>query len=275
MNSRPSYVLEENHTSSREAEAPVFRDIKSGALQGSEEFARGDSASFKDGNGRKEKFSLKSISVIRRELPESTLGWPLLPRTTPLTTEEFRRRKARSMSLIEWVMNLPTRSFDTTRENQTDSDSAEAKISLDGKTEDPTVDNEGTGVEVDARNNGEDEESGPMQETSTNSSFVFTKDSTQSTLGWPLLRIKTSGTSDSFGESEMSLTNQSTQASPKSQINLHFREVLAGQTELPIKLDLVLKLHSSGCRQFRYEELERATRDFSSGSTVIFYLEFT
>ncbi|KAF2310141.1 hypothetical protein GH714_006720 [Hevea brasiliensis] len=83
LNSGSNYVLDENHTSSREAEDVVSRENKSFAIQSSEEFSRNDNASFNYGNGCKEKVSLKSISVIRRELPESTLGWPLLPRSTP------------------------------------------------------------------------------------------------------------------------------------------------------------------------------------------------
>ncbi|KAJ9165946.1 hypothetical protein P3X46_020757 [Hevea brasiliensis] len=279
LNSGSNYVLDENHTSSREAEDVVSRENKSFAIQSSEEFSRNDNASFNYGNGCKEKVSLKSISVIRRELPESTLGWPLLPRSTPLTTADLRKRRARSMSLIEWVMNLPTRSSEMIMENQSDSDSVAANISLDGKTEDSIVDNEGTRVQVvrssenksiDGCSNREDEESSLMQEISSSSFSVFTKDSTQFTLGWPLLRLKTSTTLDSLGESKMSLTNQSTQATPKSQINLPFKEVegLAGQRELPMKLDLVLKLKSSGCKQFSYEELETATHKFSSENLI-------
>ncbi|KAF2310142.1 hypothetical protein GH714_006721 [Hevea brasiliensis] len=95
------------------------------------------------------------------------------------------------MSLIEWVMNLPTRSSEMIMENQSDSDSVAANISLDGKTEDSIVDNEGTRVQVvrssenksiDGCSNREDEESSLMQEISSSSFSVFTKDSTQFTL---------------------------------------------------------------------------------------------
>ncbi|XP_021692697.2 protein kinase STUNTED isoform X2 [Hevea brasiliensis] len=275
LNSGPNFDLDENHTSSREGGDPAFSEIKSCEIHSSEEFSRNDSASLKDGNGCKEKVPLKSISVIRRELPESTLGWPLLPRTK----EALRRSKARSMSLIEWVMNLPTRSFEMIMENQNDSHSVEANIYLDGKTEDSKVNNEGTSVQVvsssenrsvDGSSIREDEQSGLTQEIPSSSFSEFTGESTQFTLGWPLLRIKTSTTIDSLAESEMSIPNQSTQATPKSQINLPFKEVegLARQRVLPMKQELVLRLNSSGCKQFSYEELERVTHKFSSENLI-------
>ncbi|OAY50548.1 PTI1-like tyrosine-protein kinase 1 isoform X2 [Manihot esculenta] len=259
LNSGPDFDLE-NHSSSREARASAFSEIKSCAIQSSEEFSRNGIASLKDGNVCQKKVTLKSISVIRKELPESNLGWPLLPRTTTLSKEALRKSKARSLSLIERVMNLPTRSFDMTMEKQADSDSAEENISLDAKTEDSNI---SENKSVDGSSNREDEGRGLLQEISSSSVSALTEESTQFKFGWPLLRIKTSATVDALEES--------TQASPKSQINMPFKEAeaLAGIRELPLmKLELFLRLKSSGCKQFSYEELARATHKFSSGNLI-------
>nr|AMM42859.1 LRR-RLK [Vernicia fordii] len=261
LNPEPKCYLDDNHTSSREAEAPDFAETNSCAGQSSENVSINDNiASLKDGNGYKQKISLKSISIIRRELPESSLGWPLRRRIFPKGQDAFRRSKARSMSLIEWVTSLPTRSSEMIMNNPTDSNSDEANIFLDGKTDDFISNNEGTSVQVihssendqsiDRSSKRKDEESGYMQETLSGSFSALTEESTQLTLGWPLLSIKTSAILDSLEESEsscgMSLPNQSAQATPKSQIDLP----LAAPRELPM-------IKSSGCKQFSYKELEK------------------
>ncbi|KDP36897.1 hypothetical protein JCGZ_08188 [Jatropha curcas] len=275
LNSGPNFYLDENHACSRETEA----ETKSSTVQSFEDVSRNDNT----GNGYDEKVPLKSISIIRRQLPESILGWPLRPRTISLGEDASRRSKARSMSITEWVMNLPTRSCDTIMQKQSDSNSEETNITLDLKTEDYIV-NDGQNSfqvinsygneSVDRSSNREDEESGLMQE-------ILSEESTQLRLGWPLLRVKTSATSDSLGESEaskMRIANcQSTEATPKSPIDLPFKEVqsspekqirLAAPREQPMKEELVLKLKSSGCKQFRYEELKRATHKFSTENLI-------
>ncbi|KAJ6998850.1 hypothetical protein NC653_015122 [Populus alba x Populus x berolinensis] len=67
-----------------------------------EEVPRDDSFHLKDSTGYEEKLYLKSISVIRRELPESALGWPILQRTNRPALEALRRSEVRNRSLVEW-----------------------------------------------------------------------------------------------------------------------------------------------------------------------------
>ncbi|KAF9683162.1 hypothetical protein SADUNF_Sadunf05G0183800 [Salix dunnii] len=67
----------------RGEESPDVHEIKSCTIQRFERIPTYDSIHLKDcsSTGYKEKVSLRSISVIRRQLPESALGWPLLQGT--------------------------------------------------------------------------------------------------------------------------------------------------------------------------------------------------
>ena len=164
MNSGPKFYLDEDYNSSREADAPSLSETKSSVS--SEDVSTHDEDSLKDENGCVDKVPLKSISVIRRELPESsTLGWPLLRKTTlGHATSRRSRSKARSMSLIEWVMSLPRRYSDTITQSNFDSDNSEASVSFNGKAEDFIREESTVNESDDGSINREDEECGLIQE---------------------------------------------------------------------------------------------------------------
>ncbi|XP_065880868.1 protein kinase STUNTED-like isoform X2 [Euphorbia lathyris] len=170
-----------------------------------------DNDRLEDENGCKEEIGLKSISVIRRELqPESNLGWPLLRRSGVLDRDDSGRSKAkeRSMSLVEWVMNLPSRSSETIMENQIDE--------FDSKTE-----------------------------------------SCSSTV------CENRSVAEFLEESEVD--DQSTEATSESQFE---EKDMSMPENLPEKVEIVLRLKSSGCKQFSYKDLERATCRFSSENLI-------
>ncbi|XP_025012640.2 protein kinase STUNTED isoform X2 [Ricinus communis] len=286
LNSGPKFYPDEKYNSSKQAEAPSF--CKPEFSVSSEDVSRDDEGSLKDKDGYMEKVPLKSISVIRRELPEtSTLGWPLLRRNT-LGPAALRRSKARSMSLMEWLMNLPRRCSDTTMQNQIDLDSDEANMFFNDKMEDSMRKESIVEGSDDGSINREDEEYNHIQEFSSGSVSEFAEESTQLTLGWPLLHIKTFATVDSPGEPEpsnelvatciMSEPTQSMQDTPESEINSSFKRVESSTEkdfcyweapgEQTKKAKLVQKFKSSGCKQFSFEELEKATRSFSSENLI-------
>ncbi|XP_022772636.1 inactive protein kinase SELMODRAFT_444075-like isoform X2 [Durio zibethinus] len=78
---------------------------------------------------------LNSISLIRRELPEPNLGWPLLPRKSS-TNKEFEKPDARDISVVEWVMSLPNRV--TTVVNQVDLHSNQTSVYSETNINDST-----------------------------------------------------------------------------------------------------------------------------------------
>ncbi|XP_077246632.1 protein kinase STUNTED-like isoform X2 [Tasmannia lanceolata] len=82
--------------------------------------------------------SSSSISLFIRKLPESRPGWPLLRRAATSRSEALIDKKARNMSVVEWVMSLPNRSLYQTPEPQKGLDRVKfytvLKIDLD-KTE--------------------------------------------------------------------------------------------------------------------------------------------
>eukprot|EP00258_Populus_trichocarpa_P041589 XP_024457608.1 receptor-like serine/threonine-protein kinase At3g01300 [Populus trichocarpa] len=229
-------------------------------------------------------------SVIRRELPESALGWPLLQRTNRPALEALRSSEVRTMSLVEW-------------------NSKENNSSSDLKTDDCIVKKcktEGTVIQLfhasetesrDGSSNREHENFGFKQKVSSNFDFLHTKESTRSGPGWLLFRIKTSASPESLQESQadglsvvqwvLSLPNRSEEATTNIQIDVvskeaesyvennicghedkHSEACLAASMKLPKKLGCFFKLCSSGCKQFSYEELRRETHHFSSQVAV-------
>ncbi|XP_050212447.2 protein kinase STUNTED-like [Mercurialis annua] len=245
LNSEPKFFPDENKNSSN---------------SGSDEFSRSDEASVNDENEYKDGVSLKSISIVRRELPESSnLGWPLCRKT-------MGPAALRSMSLVEWVMSLPKRSL-------MDTDSDETDKSFSTKTGE-SIRNECIVEESDGRSiNSENQAYGLCQEFSSNSKYELAEESEQLTPGWPLLRIKTSESVDSSREYESSIASTGT-----CEIDLSFKEVENSAEEnfceweppgeLKMKKKLVLKLKSSGCKQFSFKELAKATRNFSSENLI-------
>ena len=270
---------------------PDFNEITSCTFRRLEEVSRDGSAYLKDSTGHKAKATFRSISVIRRELPESELGWPLLPRTKRSALDTLRNLEVRNMSQVERNSN-------------------EMKIPSNLKTDYSIVKKfkiEGTVIQSFhtsenrsrvGSSNGEDERFGFKQELSSQSDSVLTKNSTRSGPGWPLLRVKTSASLESYQETQaekfpvaqwvLSLPDRSEEATTKFQIDIVSKEVqsyvrnkmrgyykdkntgtcLAAPMKLPKKMDCFFKVCMSGCKRFGYEELKRATRQFSSGSTL-------
>ncbi|XP_011034991.1 PREDICTED: inactive protein kinase SELMODRAFT_444075-like [Populus euphratica] len=284
----PKPCLDTNHASLREERVPGVNEITSCTFQRVEEVSRDDSAYLKDSVIYKAKVTFRSISVIRRELPESELGWPLLPRTNRSALDTLRNSEVGNMSLVERNSN-------------------ETKIPFNLKTDYSIVNEckiEGTVIQLfhtsenrsrDGSSNGEDARFGFKQEVSSHPDHVLTKNSTRSGPGWPLLRVKTSASLESFQESQAekfsvaqwasSLTDRSEDATTKFQIDFVSKEVesyvenkMRGYkdknmgaclaSKLPKKMDCVYRVCTSGCKQFGYEELKRATHQFSSENFV-------
>lgn len=286
----PKPCLDTNHASLREGRVPDVNEITSCTFRRIEEVSRDDSAYLKDSTGYKAKVTFRSISVIRRELPETELGWPLLSRTNRSALDTLRNSEVGNMSLVERNSN-------------------ETKIPSNLKTDYSIVKEckiEGTVIQLfhtsenrsrDGSSNGEDARFGFKQEVSSHPDHVLTKNSTRSGPGWPLLRVKTSASLESFQESQAekfsvvqrvpSLTDRSEEATTKFQIDFVSKEVesyvqnkmrgyrdknmgpcLAASMKLPKKMDCFFKVCTSGCKQFGYEELKRATRQFSSENFV-------
>lgn len=81
-------------------------------------------------NDRRQEVLPKSISVIQRELPKSTLGWPLLRENNHSSPKILTVPNEREVSVVEWVMNLPSRSiFDIKRNHN------ETNISVDQESD--------------------------------------------------------------------------------------------------------------------------------------------
>jgi interleukin-1 receptor-associated kinase 1 len=282
----PMSCLAINHYSLTGEEPSDVHEITFDTSQRFEEVPRDDSFHLKDSTGYEENLSLRSISVIRRELPESALGWPLLQRTNRPALEALRSSEVRTMSLVEW-------------------NSKENNSSSDLKTDDCIVKKcktEGTVIQLfhasetesrDGSSSREDENFGFKQKVSSNFDFLLTKESTRSGPGWLLFRIKTSASPESLQESQadglsvvqwvLSLPNRSKEATTNIQIDVvskeaesyvennicghedkHSEACLAASMKLPKKLGCFFKLCSSGCKQFSYEELRRETHHFSS-----------
>lgn len=234
----------------------------------------------------KEEAPLRSISLLPRELPEiSTLGWPLLRKTSPASQEALRRTsEARNMSVVEWVMSLPSRSTVQILQHQ------KTDMSFNRKAVNSTFEDETVGVGGSMK--AEDENFGLVcqykVEVSSSSASFHIKESPRSRPGWPLLRIAASASVDSPKYSEaknlsavqlvMSLPNRSDSVTLQTQtglvsnkIEIHIERqisysgVLKNYSKASGKLPRDLKRLISPFRWFSYKELNSATSHFSSG----------
>ncbi|KAJ8762261.1 hypothetical protein K2173_007417 [Erythroxylum novogranatense] len=213
----------------------------------------------------------RSFSAV----PETVLGWPLLGRNYR-NQEALSRAKARSMSVVEWVMSLTSQSspFDFTT-NRTSS-LFEGETSRDSFAEDFGI-KETSFYEIHESENettnvtsiGKVEKSALHQDLPSSCS-VTSKESGQPKLGWPLLVLK-----NSVNLGELSVVNPIDHlrpASPKPHINLASEEAEDSSEDMisycEEKMELVLKLKSSGSKLFSYEELNKATRQFSSENLI-------
>ncbi|KAH9759186.1 protein kinase domain-containing protein [Citrus sinensis] len=200
------------------------------------------------------------------------------------------------MSVVEWAIGLHSRSssiasqgnkieFDCTKTDSTDSslerDNEFSTRQIIHGTEDASTDGGRNSIDEEKnRNPCASEEACTVREgisIDQNEEYTSTVD-----YGWPLLRISAPETSDCLRDCEdKTLLNQSTSPTPHSQINS-----FSPKTENPFQMDipcsegkydentltpsteLFLKLVSSRCRQFSYDELKQATSQFSSDNLI-------
>ncbi|KAG7971633.1 hypothetical protein I3843_07G145200 [Carya illinoinensis] len=186
---------------------------------------------------------LNSISLFQKELPESTLGWPLLRKTAHANQKALRKSKGRNLSVVEWVMSLPTRSTSLILQDRTALDVNKTDIPSEREAFNSTFeegDNE-DGTLPQAVGASEDETVGSSrkpeensglvceykEEVSSSSASFLMKDSPQSRPGWPLLKNSASASFDFSRDSEdrnmsvvqglMSLPNLSNSVIPQTQ----------------------------------------------------------
>ncbi|KAJ6731090.1 PROTEIN WITH ADENINE NUCLEOTIDE ALPHA HYDROLASES-LIKE DOMAIN putative-RELATED [Salix viminalis] len=227
-----------NHVSLIEEGVPDVNEITSCTFRRLEDVSRDDSAYLKDSTGHMAKVTFRSVSVIRRELPESELGWPLLPRTKRSALDTLRNSEKFK------IEGTVIQSFHT----------SENRSRVGGS-------------------NGEDERFGFKQEVASQSDSVLTKNSTRSGPGWPLLRVKTSASLESSQESQAEKFPVVQWSYVRNKMLGYYRDrntgtCLAAPMKLPKKMDCFFKVCMSGCKRFGYEELKRATRQFSSENFV-------
>ena len=60
---------------------------------------------------QKEEAASSSISVLKKELPESKPGWPLLRRSILPDKKESERSLVRQISVVQWALRLPSRKY--------------------------------------------------------------------------------------------------------------------------------------------------------------------
>ncbi|GLU04601.1 hypothetical protein SLE2022_217390 [Rubroshorea leprosula] len=242
LNSRSESFVGENiarlkDAEVEEAEFPVDKTAK-GETRGGNECLE-DVSSYSSNHDKKATFS-RSISVIRGELQETNLGWPLLRRKTRTSQEETS--EIRSTSVVECVMNLPGKFAPETR--------TAFEVDVNGFL----VKHCNTG--------GPNLQAIDEYEEELNASSRYLKDvncdldcgdkmelsSTTVLPGWPLLFFTGSKTLDSF------LEDEAMRIPAKGKLQRH--------------LELFSKLSSSGCKLFSSEELRRATSEFSSDNLI-------
>ncbi|XVF63658.1 hypothetical protein PTKIN_Ptkin09bG0104300 [Pterospermum kingtungense] len=231
---------------------------------------RDDLRGLKDGNSSPDHnhnaILLHSISVIRRELPEPSLGWPLLPRKSS-PNPKFSRHEARDISVVEWVMSLPNR-VPTVVDNKIALHSNQTRVDSETYTSDSTI-NVGKAEEaihsfvaepmINDNINSKDENYVLEYDTEVSVSS-HTKDmESNSKPGWPLLRITSSTTSDSFSEYEAT----------KIPMVERVMEAPAQSIENPLPaLRRMPNDFGLRCKQFSLRELKQATSGFSPENLI-------
>lgn len=268
--------LKENHGALRDRKKLTIRKAKSNSIPTS----RDVSGVLKDGS-----FGVNHDYLLRTEVPESTLGWPLLRRSA--REEYLRKSEAREMSVVQWAMSLPNRfQVDTCPDQGTDISTVDSEAERDSLR--LIQSSEDTNSHSDDNSDLVSEQQVKMGNTSVSSCL---NESTLSSPGWPLLHIAVASL-DSLRESEainMSSmfqlnTPKQIKASPLTQFNMVSNkmrnpsrrnilhpgimnnenclvppEILANELELPVITN------SSSCTRFSYAELKIATNQFSHG----------
>ncbi|XP_023544686.1 proline-rich receptor-like protein kinase PERK2 [Cucurbita pepo subsp. pepo] len=192
--------------------------------------------------GQNTKALLSSISVVRRQLPESNLGWPLRRRSCQGGHEVIRKR-ARNVSVVQWVMSLPNRTGAAALPKDQNEWMEETSPLM-------------------LRNVGDDSNEVEHNERMPLSVSLFVNELQQETPGWPLRPAALSERSDSSqeAESETSMSNQTTDTidtNLESQISY-----------VPKQLKLPITTNRSACKCFSYAELRTATSDFSAENLI-------
>ncbi|KAF3446804.1 hypothetical protein FNV43_RR11984 [Rhamnella rubrinervis] len=260
LGSSPEMYLKENHPESNTI--PTFR---------------------RDGKGEAS-LSLRNVSVPQTELPESTLGWPLLRRSDHMSEEALRKSEARNMSVVQWVMSLPNR-FNS--ENQVDFGPKE-------ETESHEIDTSAAESEIEGDSPQLIQFSGDKlllghesrNRRNENSVSLSQNELPLSKHGWPLLPI---ASLDSFKKSEAMKTSMFQLNKPAHSISesprlpsdhlvsietrnpsgkMNNENCLITPRHLVSELELLVRANSSGCRRFSYAELKLATNQFSSDNLI-------
>ncbi|KAK2660760.1 hypothetical protein Ddye_007293 [Dipteronia dyeriana] len=234
LNPRPEFDFDKKSTSLGYAEEVVVGKSESEVILISEDALRDGSEessghSFDRNHEFEEENSLTSISLIRKELPESALGWPLR-----------RRQRTRNRSVVEWVMSL-------SRNNSVDCNETNTSPGREIDNLSVLADHHNIERRICAAEDESTEDSQTLEDSSGSKveEVVFSSSTlpslarmlSQPKLGWPLLRITV----------------------PESQ---------EPSREFPKESNLFHKLISSNCKQFSYAELERATGQFSSENLI-------
>ncbi|XWS14440.1 hypothetical protein CRYUN_Cryun35bG0009600 [Craigia yunnanensis] len=252
LNLRPESYLNKNNVRLRHVEEPEIEESEFPEFGAASDVARDDIGGLKDGNSspnhNHKAILLNSISVIRRELPEPSLGWPLLRRKSS-PNQEFKKPEAIDISVVKWVMSLPNRVSTVVNQialhsNQTSANSKtnnnDSTIN-DRNTEEAIRNSESESV-VNNDNTSSKDESYGLEYNAEVSVSLNTKDlESYSKPGWPLLRITASTTSDSFSEYE---------AIKKPMVE-----------RMPNDLEL-------RCKRFSLRELKQATSGFSPENLI-------
>lgn len=207
-----------------------------------------------------------SSSLCLKELREYTPGWPLR-KVIPLSISE-----ARELSVVQWVMTLPNRSSPVIMQTPAEENNNSMVYH--------EWNNERTSYQFVQTSENRSMHSSQNRE---NDGFGYKQQVSlqQSMLGWPLLQ-KTPPAELRLAE-EMTVIQWAMSLPDRKIIGLIPPEKETKDSEVDTTgiysptasakllkgLDL-LKINSSGCRWFSYEELKTATYQFSSGSSSLF-----
>lgn len=206
-------------------------------------------------NSQNTKALLSSISVVRRQLPESNLGWPLRRRSSH-GGQEVIRKGTRNVSVVQWVMSLPNRLAAKLPTGQNDSPLVLQNFGDEAGDSNEIPEGGEIGNEVNHK-----------EQMALSVSFIVKE------------------RSDSFQESEetyiqetesdTSMSSQTTDISLESEIDYFSnnskkreeRMILIHSKEMSIENN-ALEMNQSVCKCFSYAELKMATSNFSAGWSV-------
>lgn len=206
-------------------------------------------------NSQNTKALLSSISVVRRQLPESNLGWPLRRRSSH-RGQEVIRKGTRNVSVVQWVMSLPNRLAAKLPKGQNDSPLVLQNFGDEAGDSNEIPDGGEIGNEVNHK-----------EQMALSVSFIVKErsDSLQ----------ESEETYIQETESETSMSSQTTDISLESEIDYvsnnskerEERMILIHSKEMSIENN-ALEMNQSVCKCFSYAELKMATSNFSAGWSV-------